>query len=79
MRVIILSHLDFTYFVSVSTFYTTREALGAAYNFFSLEYIYGSMTRDKDKILHIRVINIIDTSNKALVAQQKDKTKHPKK
>jgi hypothetical protein len=37
------------------------------------------LIREQDKLLHLGVINTVGTSNKALVAQQKDKSKHPKK
>jgi hypothetical protein len=38
-----------------------------------------SFIREQDKLLHLGVKNTIGTSNKALVAQQKNKSKHPKK
>jgi peptidoglycan hydrolase CwlO-like protein len=37
------------------------------------------LIREKYNILHIGVINNVVTFNKALVSQQKDKTKHTKK
>jgi hypothetical protein len=38
-----------------------------------------SLIREKDKLLHLGVINTAGTSNKALMDQQKDKSKHLKK
>jgi len=45
----------------------------------SFEAFCDSLIREQDKLLHLGVINTAYTSNKALVAQQKYKTKHPKK
>jgi hypothetical protein len=67
----------------VSTFHSTREALisqGDTYKMPSFEAFCDSLIREQDKLLHLGVINTTSTSNKALVAQQKDKgPKHPKK
>jgi hypothetical protein len=45
----------------------------------SFEVFCDSLIREKDKLLHLGVINIISTYNKALVAQKKSKVMHPKK
>jgi hypothetical protein len=66
---VILAKLGSAYFVFVSTFHSTREALGVAYKPPSLEYFCDSLIREKDKLLHLGVISIVGTSNKALVAQ----------
>jgi hypothetical protein len=76
---VILAKLGSAYYVFVSTFYATREALGGSYQAPTLESFCDSLIREKDKLLQLGVINTTGTSNKALVAQQKDKTKHPKK
>jgi hypothetical protein len=65
---IILVKLGSAYFVFVSTFYATREALGTAYKNPSLESFCDSLIRDQDKLVQIGVINTVGTSNKALVA-----------
>lgn len=53
----------------VSMFYATRKALGDAYRDPILESFYEFLTREQNKFLYIGVINILGTSNKALVAQ----------
>jgi hypothetical protein len=65
--------------VFVSTFYAMKEALGEAYVEPTLESFCTSLIREEDKLLQLGVIKTADTSNKALVAQQKDKPKYPKK
>jgi hypothetical protein len=77
---VILANLgSASYYVFVSTFHSTRETLGTIYTPPSLEYFFDSLIREKDKLLHLGVINIACTSNKSLVAQHKGKSKHPKK
>jgi hypothetical protein len=76
---IILSKLGSAYYVFVSTFYAMREALGNAYQKLTLESFCDALIREKDKLVQLGVINIPGTSNKALVTQQKDKPKNPKK
>jgi hypothetical protein len=56
-----------------------KEALGKAYVKPTLESFFSSLIREEDKLLQLGVINTAGTSNKALVAQQKDKPKYPKK
>jgi hypothetical protein len=63
----------------VSTFYATREALWTSYQKPTLESFCDALIREQDKLLQLGVINTSVTSNKALVVQQKDKYKNPKK
>jgi hypothetical protein len=56
-----------------------REALGKSYQKPTLEFFCDNFIRDQDKLVQLGVINIVGTSNKALVAQHKDKPKYPKK
>jgi hypothetical protein len=77
---LILSKLGSAYFVFVSTFYAMREALGEeSYEKPTLESFCASLIREEDKLVQFGVINTAGPSNKALVAQQKDKPKYPKK
>ena len=76
---LILSKLVSAYSVFVSTFYAMREALGKTYEKPTLESFCDSLIREEDKRVQLGVINIAGTSNKALVSQQKDKPKNPKK
>jgi hypothetical protein len=76
---IILSNLGSANFVFVSTFYSIREALGKAYQKPTLESFCVVLIRDEDKHVQLGVISTAGTSNKALVSQQKDKPKYPKK
>jgi hypothetical protein len=65
--------------VFVYTFYVVREALEKAYQKPTLESFCDALIREKDKLVQLGVISTIGASNKALVAQQKDKPKNPKK
>ena len=56
-----------------------REALGKSYQKPTLESFCVALIREEDKLVQLGVINTAGTSNKALVAQQKDKPKNPKK
>jgi hypothetical protein len=76
---IILSKLSSAYFVFVSTFYAMREDLGKAYQKPTLESFCDALIREQDNLVQLGVINTTGTSNKALVAQQKDTPKNPKK
>jgi hypothetical protein len=76
---LIISKLGSAYFVFVSTFYAMKEALGKAYVQPTLESFCTSLIKEEDKLVQLGVINVAGTSNKALVAQQKDKPKYPKK
>jgi hypothetical protein len=77
---LILSKLGSAYSVCVSTFYAMRESLGEeAYEKPTLEFLCASLIQEEDKLVQFGVINTAGPSNKALVAQQKDKPKYPKK
>jgi hypothetical protein len=76
---IILAKLGSAYYIFVSTFYATREALGTSYKNPSLESFCDALIREKDNLVQLGVVNTAGTSNKALVSQQKDKSKNPKK
>ena len=66
----ILSKLGPVYFVFVSTFYSMKESFTAAsYQEPSLESICASLIREKDKLIHLGIINNADTSGKALLSQ----------
>jgi hypothetical protein len=56
-----------------------REALGKAYQTPTLDSFCDVSIREKDNLVQLGVISTAGTSNKALVAQQKDKPKNPKK
>ena len=45
----------------------------------SLESFCDSLIREQDKLVHLGIINNVDTSGKALLSQQKEKSKPPKK
>jgi hypothetical protein len=45
----------------------------------TLESFCDALIREQDKFVQLGVISTAGTSNKALVAQQKDKPKNPKK
>jgi hypothetical protein len=76
---LILSKLGSAYSVFVSTFYAMKEALGKSYVKPTLQSFCASLIREEDKLLQLGVIKTVGTSNKVLVAQQKDKPKYPKK
>jgi hypothetical protein len=76
---LILYKLGSAYYVFVYTFYAMKESLGKAYVKPTLESFCNSLNREEDKLVQLGVINTAGTSNKALVAQQKDKPKYPKK
>ena len=76
---LILSKLGSAYSMFVSTFYAMQEAIGTTYQKPSLGNFCDALIREKDKIVQLGVINTIGTSNKSLVAQQKDKPKNSKK
>jgi hypothetical protein len=68
----ILAKLGSAYFIFVSTFYTTIEALGSAYKEPTFESFCDSLIREQDKLFQLGLISTIATYNKSLVAQQKD-------
>jgi hypothetical protein len=76
---LILSKIGTAYSMFVYTFYAMREALGKAYEKHTLESFCATLIREEDKLVQLGVINIVGTSNKALVSQQKDKPKYLKK
>jgi hypothetical protein len=76
---IILSKLGSACSVFVSTFYAMQKALGTAYKKPSLEKFCDALIREQDKLVQLGVISTTGTSNKALVAYNKDKPKYPKK
>ena len=51
----------------------------ASYQEPHLESYCDSLIREKDKLTHIGIINNVDTYGKALLSQQKEKSKPPKK
>ena len=76
----ILSKLVPAYSVFVSTFYSMKESLTAAsYVEPSFESLCDSLIREQDKLIHLGIINNANTSGKALLSQQKEKSKPPKK
>ena len=76
----ILSKLQPTYYVFVSTFYSMKESLNtASYQDPSLESFCDSLVREQDKLIHLGIISNADTSSKALLSQYKENTKPPKK
>jgi hypothetical protein len=76
---VILAKLGSAYSIFVSTFYATREALGSAYKNLTLESFCDALIREQDKLVQLGLISTAGTSNRALVVQQKDKSKNPKK
>jgi hypothetical protein len=75
----ILAKLGSVYFVFVSTFYATREALGTTYKQPSLKSFCDALIWEQDNLVQLGLISTVGTSNKALVVQQKDKSKNLKK
>ena len=45
----------------------------------SLESFCDSLIKEQDKVIHLGIISNADTSGKALLSQQKEKSKPPKK
>ena len=57
-----------------------KESLTAAiFQDPSLESFCDSLIREQDKLIHLGIVNNADTSRKALLSQQKEKSKPPKK
>ena len=56
-----------------------KKSLTAASYQEHLEYFCDSLIRKQDKLIHLGIINNADTSGKALLSQQKEKSKPPKK
>jgi hypothetical protein len=76
---VILAKLGSAYSIFVSTFYATKEALGSAYQKPSLESFCDALIREQYKLFQLGLISTVGTFNKALVVQQKYKSKNPKK
>ena len=80
MHLSYFSKLGPAYFVFVSTFYSMKESFNPTrYIEPSLESFCDSLIREQDKLIHLGIINNADTSGKALLSQQKEKSKPPKK
>ena len=76
----ILSKFGAAYSVFVSTFYSMKESLTAtSHQEPSLESFFDSLIREQYKLIHLEIINNVDTSRKALLSQDKQKSKPPKK
>jgi hypothetical protein len=75
----ILANIGSAYFVFLYTFHSSRESLGDAYKIPSLKSYCDYLIREKDELVHLGVINTTGISNKSLVSQYKDKSKHPTK
>ena len=56
-----------------------ESLIAASYVEPSLESFCDSLIREQDKLIHLGIINNADTSGKALLSQQKEKSKPPKK
>ena len=57
-----------------------KESLNvASYQEPSLESFCDSLIREQDKLIYLGIINNVDTSGKALISQQKEKSKPPNK
>ena len=57
-----------------------KESLNkASYQEPSVESFFDSLIRDQDKLIHIGMINNVDTYGTALLSQQKENSKPPKK
>ena len=68
----ILTKLGPTYSVFVSTFHSTREAFisqGQAYKSPSFDSFCDSLIREQEKLLHLGLLNLGNSSTKALAAQ----------
>jgi hypothetical protein len=74
----IISTLGSAYSVFVYNFYVTRETLGSAYQNHSIESFCDYFIKEKDNIVQLGVISIVDTSNKSLVSQLKEKSRIPR-
>ena len=57
----------------------TESLTTASYQEPSIKSFYDSLIREQDKLIHLGIINNADTSRKALLSQQKENSKPPKK
>eukprot|EP00253_Pinus_taeda_P019127 PITA_19127 len=77
----ILTKLGPAYSVFVSTFHSTREAFisqGHDYKSPSFDSFCDSLIREQEKLLHLGLINLGNSSKKALASQQQPNSKNPK-
>ena len=66
----IISKLGPAYSIFVSTFHSMKESLTAAsYQGPGLESFCDSLIREQDKLIHLGIINNVDTSGKALLSR----------
>jgi len=66
----------------VSTFHSTREAFisqGQDYKSPSFDAFCDSLIREQEKLLHLGLLNLGNSSKKALATQQQPNSKNPKK
>ena len=76
----ILSKLGPSYSTFVSTFYCMKDSLDPTrYIEPTLESFCDSLIRQKDKIIHLGMINTVDTYERSSLAQKKENSKPPKK
>ena len=76
----IISKLGPAYYFFVSTFYSMKKSLTVAnYQEPSLESFCDFLIREQDKLIHLGIIHNVDTSEKALLSQYKEKSNPPKK
>jgi len=75
---VILAKIGTTYSMFVTTFYSTREYIGDSYQKPSLESFCDPLIKEKEKLLHLGVINTAGVCNKDFLTPQKDRTKHKK-
>jgi len=78
----ILTKLGPAYSVFVSTFHSTREAFisqGQDYKSPSFDSFCDSLIREQEKLLHLGLLNLGNSSKKVLAAQQQPNSKNPKK
>ena len=78
----ILTKLGLAYSVFVSTFHSTREAFisqGHDYKAPSLDAFCDSLIREQEKLLHLGILNLGNSSKEALATQHHPNSKNPKK
>ncbi|WP_326498022.1 hypothetical protein, partial [Actinobacillus pleuropneumoniae] len=78
----ILTKLGPAYSVFVSTFHSTREAFisqGTDYKSPSFDSFCDSLIREQEKLLHLGLLNLGNSSKKVLAAQQQPNSKNSKK
>ena len=65
----VLAKFGSPYFFVVSIFHSIKEVVGSSNKYPTLEYFCNCLVRKQDKLFHLGVVNTLDTSSKALVAQ----------